>query len=188
MSTNVINNGNPTDFSAPTAGCFDDVLSYFRKSEKANLTGTVESAYHRWDGLLPQTHTHISDIGAAFLKCGMEQGYKEIDTAASFGEGFSKIRSNCEGGKRVNHAEAFLKPIASRKNLATMGGVSVYKILFDKEKRAIGVKYVKDKKIYTMLAKKEIVLAWNAIDAAKLLLISGNLSTCQEAARKCSTS
>lgn len=174
--TGIYNGGHPDDYI--DLGCFDDILKYQQKSEKANLTdGPIDAAFHRFDGLLPQAHVPISDIGQAVINCGMEQGYAEIDSAGNFGEGFYKAKTNTENGRRSSHADAFLEPVKWRKNLHKIGGGYVFKILFDSELTAIGVQYIKNEQIYTALARQEVILTMNAYDVAQLLMLSGKFDT-----------
>lgn len=49
----------------------------------------------------------------------------------------------------------------------------VTKILFDKNKRAIGVAYKRDDRTKILIAKKEVILSAGAIASPQLLLLSG---------------
>ncbi|RXG61591.1 Glucose dehydrogenase [FAD, quinone] [Armadillidium vulgare] len=85
--------------------------------------------------------------------------------------GFSIFDLTTENGFRESVAEAFIKPNLRRANFDVMIHSHVAKILFDENKRAIGVMYYHKKKI--AYARKEVILCAGAIDSPKLLMLSG---------------
>ncbi|KAB7497353.1 Oxygen-dependent choline dehydrogenase, partial [Armadillidium nasatum] len=76
-----------------------------------------------------------------------------------------------ENGVRESVAEAFIKPNLRRANFDVLIHAHVAKILFDENKRAIGVMYYHKKKV--AYARKEVILSAGAVDSPKLLMLSG---------------
>lgn len=80
-------------------------------------------------------------------------------------------------GRRAHARYAYYDPIKSRSNLKILTKSTVQKITFNDNKKptmATGVEFVDAAgKTYTVLAKKEVVLAAGAIQSPKLLQLSG---------------
>ncbi len=82
-----------------------------------NLTGinhTFPARYHNHNGTLSVERVpHKSPLVYAFLEAGKAQGYSEIDynDPDQNSQGFSRIQANMHGGRRINGANAFLRPI-----------------------------------------------------------------------------
>ena len=86
--------------------------------------------------------------------------------------GSSVLQTTTRNGKRISAASAFLEPHLKRRNLHILSNSFVYKILFD-QKQAIGVRFYRNWKSYTVYAKQEILISAGTINSAKLLLLSG---------------
>lgn len=79
-----------------------------------------------------------------------------------------------KNGTRWSTSRAFLHPIHNRKNLFMTKRSQVTKILIDPvSKRAYGVEFVKNRKKYYVLARKEVILSAGAINSPQLLMLSG---------------
>lgn len=77
-------------------------------------------------------------------------------------------------GMRCSAAKAFLKPILRRPNLHISTESRVTKILIDPiTRQAYGVKFLKNKKLYTVMASKEVILSAGAFNSPQLLMLSG---------------
>ncbi len=75
---------------------------------------------------------------------------------------------------RRTPADAYLSPeIRARPNLSVITDALVTKILFDENKKAIGVEFIKDGQKHTMAANKEVILAAGTYNTPKILKLSG---------------
>ena len=75
---------------------------------------------------------------------------------------------------RCSTAKAFLRPIRHRPNLHISLNSQVLKILIDnKSKAAFGVRLKKGESVYTVLARKEVILSAGTLNSAQLLMLSG---------------
>ncbi|XP_051160389.1 glucose dehydrogenase [FAD, quinone]-like [Leptopilina boulardi] len=151
---------------------YNEVLPYFKKSEKFKVPGIENSTYHGTDGYLCVEHVpYHSELATAFLKAGKQLGYKINDPNGVDQIGFSYIQVNMDRGARCSAATAYLK--VNRPNLEIMTGTRVTKVLINKNNQAYGVEFVKNSKKQRVLCTKEVILSAGTIDSAKLLMLSG---------------
>ncbi|KAK3859895.1 hypothetical protein Pcinc_034025 [Petrolisthes cinctipes] len=115
-----------------------------------------------WSPLLP-----------AFLNAGRELGYKVIDPNGPEQTGFSVADMTQHGGERSGVSEGYLKRATQRPNLHVVSKAHVTKIIFDKNKRATGVRFLHRGKIRTVSARREVVLSAGAVGSPQLLMVSG---------------
>jgi choline dehydrogenase len=91
------------------------------------------------------------------------------------GAGWFQINSGADN-TRMSSSHAYLHPILdSRPNLEIRTHCWVSKVLFDDQRRAIGVDYLSPDLLThtTVIARREVVLSAGAIDTPKLLMLSG---------------
>ena len=75
---------------------------------------------------------------------------------------------------RCSTAKAFLRSARNRKNLDIITEAQVLKVLVDKVvKRAYGVKYLRNGKVYKVIAGREVILSAGALNSPQLLMLSG---------------
>ena len=75
---------------------------------------------------------------------------------------------------RCSTSKAFLRPIRHRPNLHIAINSQVLKILIDnKSKAAFGVRLKRGDAVYTVLARKEVILSAGTLNSAQLLMLSG---------------
>ncbi|XP_024941658.1 glucose dehydrogenase [FAD, quinone] [Cephus cinctus] len=155
-----------------TGWSYEEVLPYFKKSERFNVPGINDTNYHGRDGNLCVEYVpYHSELSKAFLKAGKRLGHKILDYNGQEQIGFSYIQANMDRGSRCSAAKAYLSE--KRPNLDIVTGARVTQVLIDKANRAYGVKYVKDRKWYKVRSSKEVILSAGTIDTAKLLMLSG---------------
>lgn len=88
--------------------------------------------------------------------------------------GFMKAQGTIRRGSRCSTAKAFLRPVRDRPNLHISMNSLVHKIIIDPiTKQATAVRFEKDGQIYTVEARKEIVLSAGAVNSPQLLMLSG---------------
>nr|CAH0111320.1 unnamed protein product [Daphnia galeata] len=154
---------------------YNEVLPYFIKSEDNRNPYFAQSPYHGVGGLLTiQEAPYRTPLASAFLEAGIELGYENRDCNGKFQTGFMIPQGTIRRGSRCSTAKAFLRPVRHRSNLHVAMFAHVHRILIDpKLRRAFGVVFQRKKKVYEILARKEVILAAGAIGSPHLLLLSG---------------
>ena len=87
-------------------------------------------------------------------------------------EGTCFYQINTRKGLRASTANAYLKPVASRRNLSIKTRALVERIIFD-GRTAQGVAYRRGGKTQTARATREVILCGGAINTPQLLQFSG---------------
>ncbi|KAK2580037.1 hypothetical protein KPH14_012324 [Odynerus spinipes] len=151
---------------------YEDVLPYFKKSERFDVPDIANLSYHGKDGYLCVEHVpYHTKLAKAFLDAGKKLGYDVLDYNGEKQIGFSYIQVNMDKGTRCSASKAYLR--VKRANLDIVTGVRVTKVLIDGNRRAYGVQYVKNKERKVVFSTKEVLLSAGTIDSAKLLMLSG---------------
>lgn len=172
--------GNPEDFNdwsraGNTGWSYEEILPYFRKSERTHLEKDIDEDYHNRSGLLGTSHPRWQNpLTDAFLEGAKELGYEERDYNGASQIGFSYLQTTVENGERATTATSFIYPFLDRSNLHVDKAALVTKILIDdSSKEAYGVEYVRYGINYTANATKEVILSAGAINSPQLLVLSG---------------
>lgn len=88
--------------------------------------------------------------------------------------GFGRVQVTSSNGHRYSAAKVFLHTHKKRSNLHILHDSVATKILIDPQTReAYGVEYVRNQLLYTVLAKKEVLLSAGPIASPQLLMLSG---------------
>ncbi|XP_059619959.1 glucose dehydrogenase [FAD, quinone]-like [Phlebotomus argentipes] len=154
---------------------WNDVHPYFQKLEKSFIRDAVPG-YLGTDGPMsisyPNWHTKIAK---AFIKAGLENGASYVDYNGPTQVGYSYFQTTTENGLRKSANVAYIYPIrGTRSNLHIKKESFVTKILIDPAtKRAYGVQFVSDKKLYQVFARKEVILSAGTINTPQLMMLSG---------------
>ncbi|XP_002732018.1 glucose dehydrogenase [FAD, quinone]-like [Saccoglossus kowalevskii] len=171
--------GCPEDFdswerSGATGWGYKDVLPYFIKSENNTNPEYVASGVHGKGG--PQTVGDVNPstrLKYAVMGAIKELGYREKDCNDGDMVGFMRTQATVsEDGKRHHTGNSHLRPAMTRSNLSVRTNAHVLKIEF-MNKRAVGVKYMKNHKESFVFANKEVVLSAGAIASPQILMLSG---------------
>ncbi|XP_018010017.1 glucose dehydrogenase [FAD, quinone] [Hyalella azteca] len=153
----------------------DSLLPYFKKSE--DFLGTVtehSDEYHGKGGPLPVISTEDVKKMEEFLRPVAEElGLEIIDPNGPNNIGIAPVHNTIKNGVRVSAPEAFLRPVKERSNLRILPGARVDKILFNQDKRAVGVEYTFKGKTHRVTARKEVIVSAGAILTPKILMLSG---------------
>lgn len=153
---------------------YENVLYYFRKSEDNRNPYHENSPYHGTGGYLTvQEAPWRTPLSLAFIKAGMEMGYENRDINGESQTGFMLTQATIRRGSRCSTSKAFLRPVRLRKNLDIIMHSQVTRVLFNKGKRAHGVEFIRDGKIHTVYARKEVILSAGAINTPQILMLSG---------------
>lgn len=158
-----------------TGWSYEEVLPYFRKSEKIGIPEFIHSKYHGNTGYLDvQYSRYRTQLSTAFVKSAEEFGYKNNDPNADELLGFSYPQATIRNGRRCSAAKAFLRPAINRFNLHISMRARVTKINIDPyTKKALGVEFLKNKKYHRIRARKEIILSAGTIASPQILMLSG---------------
>jgi len=153
---------------------YDTVLQYFKKSEDNRNPYLKDSYYHGKGGYLTvQESPWRTPLATAYVEAGEEMGFHNRDINGQYQTGFMIAQGTIRRGSRCSTAKAFLRPAHKRSNLDVALKSHVLKILIDSKERAYGVRLQRYGAIYTVYAKKEIIVSGGSINSAQLLLLSG---------------
>ena len=87
-------------------------------------------------------------------------------------EGVGHYDINTRNGYRWSAADGFLKEILENKNIEIVTSATVQKIIL-KNKKVIGLKYLKNKKLFDIKVNIGVVLSAGSIKSPQLLMLSG---------------
>ena len=153
---------------------YADVFPYFLKSEDNRDPKYAYNGYHSTGGpLTVETLNDPTPVALALNISARQLGYRVGDLNGEFQTGFMIPQGTIRRGARCSTAKAFLRPARKRKNLDVVTFAHVTKILFNKNKRAIGVKFKRFDKWAKVYARKEIILSGGAVNSPQLLMLSG---------------
>ncbi|XP_055604796.1 glucose dehydrogenase [FAD, quinone]-like [Uranotaenia lowii] len=152
---------------------YEEVLPYFKKSEKSYLN--INSTYHGTKGPVDVRYAAFrTEMAKIYVKSLLELGFPMVDYDGESQLGVSYLHTNTRDGQRLSASTAYLDPVSQRSNLHILTNSRVTKILIDpKTKTAYGVEFVRDKKRYAVLAKKEVLLTAGGLQTPQLLMLSG---------------
>jgi len=150
---------------------YDDVLPFYRKSENQQRG---ESELHGVGG--PQNVSDVTErhpISQEIINAFRQYGIPEIDDInVPEPEGVTWFQLNVKNGKRHQGAAAFIHPILKRPNFTLTTDALVQRVLFD-NRRAVGVEYLRNGKVYVAKANREVILCGGAVNSPQLLELSG---------------
>lgn len=181
----IINNmlytrGNFRDFDMWNASgnpgwSYKEVLPYFIRAEDANLRDFQSNGFHGKGGYLSvEDSPYRTPLAPAFVKSAQRAGLPYIDYNSRDQLGVSYFQFTTRRGLRWSAARGLLNPIARRKNLHVLTRAWVTKVLIDETtKSAYGVEFTRNRRTFTVKAKREVILSAGAFGSAKLLILSG---------------
>nr|XP_053653215.1 glucose dehydrogenase [FAD, quinone]-like [Cherax quadricarinatus] len=154
---------------------YKDVLPYFKKLEdyRGRVTKKTASLHGYGGPLTVENKRWKTKLLGGFLKAGKQLGYDIIDPSSPDQLGFFEVELTTRNGIRWSTAEAYIKPSVFRPNLDVVLNAQVTQILFDDDKRAVGVRFLHQKQLKSVYAIKEVVLSAGAIGSPQLLMLSG---------------
>ncbi|XP_017028947.1 glucose dehydrogenase [FAD, quinone] [Drosophila kikkawai] len=153
---------------------YDNMLKYFLKSEDVRNPYLAKTPYHETGGYLTvQEAPWRTPLSIAFLQAGMEMGYENRDINGAQQTGFMLTQSTIRRGARCSTGKAFIRPVRARQNLDVLLHAEATRILFDKQKRAIGVEYQRGGRKQLVFVRREVIASAGALNTPKLLMLSG---------------
>ncbi len=149
-----------------------DVFPYFLKSENNLDPKLLHDGYHKKGGRL-SVSTPIPDIMIQrFIKAANIMGYQRTHRDGKYPFRVTVLQTTTKLGVRQSASVAFLESDI-KDNLHTVGYSLVTKIIFNDQKRAIGVTFSRNGENYKVFARKEIIISAGAIGSPQLLMLSG---------------
>ena len=143
---------------------YADVLPYFKRSENSWLG---EGPYHGSSGPLevrvPPTNMMYAELRAATVAAGYPTTHEE---------GAQRSEMTISGGRRGNAARLYLTPVMGRSNLTIASRAQATRVLLEGT-RAVGVEYLKDGKLCSVRAEREVILSGGTYGSPVLLMLSG---------------
>lgn len=150
---------------------WDECLPYFRKLENNDL-GTGPT--HGTDGPLNASSiTTPHPLVDAFVGAGQALGLpvrNDFNTGDQEGVGYYQLTTR--KGWRCSTAVAYLRPARQRPNLRVETEAHTTAIIFE-GRRAVGVRYMQNGRLHTLLARREVLLSAGALQSPQLLQLSG---------------
>ncbi len=159
---------------------FADVLPYFKRMENwhgdagdAPANDPGHGAWRGRDGPLHITRgPRRNPLYHAFVDAGVQAGFERTDDYnGEKQEGFGPMEATIWHGRRWSAANAYLRPALKRANVG-LHRCLVRKVVIE-DGRATGVEVERGGRIYTVHARREVILAASSINSPKLLMLSG---------------
>jgi choline dehydrogenase len=149
---------------------FDDLLPYFKRSERALGRDPVIRGL---SGPLTVTPAKVRHpIAEAGLAAAIEMGHSPaIDLSSGVEEGFGWCDLNIVAGQRQSAADAYLTPILRRPNLRIRTDALVHRMMIVGD-RCTGVQYSIGSEIFSV-GSSEVVLTAGTVGSAQMLMLSG---------------
>ncbi|KAI0551607.1 putative choline dehydrogenase [Xylaria curta] len=164
---------------------YDHAKSYYHKSMNfspelaeerlANSTPTYDVNVVPVGGPLDVQYTSFASPWSTWVAKAMDMVGLANTAAFINGKllGSTWATSSIKNGRRASAATAYLEPSKSRKNLKIYDRSIGERVLFDKDKRAIGVEVTTAGNTYKLRARKEVIVACGAYHSPQLLQVSG---------------
>ncbi|CAH1645769.1 unnamed protein product [Spodoptera littoralis] len=170
--------GNPQDYRSFNEDSWNwkNMLKYFKKSERLEDNDILNSRYRRYHGtkgrigVIKENRPETQE----YLQAYKEAGKNVVEDVIGAGIiGYSGALYHIAKGSRTETATAYLSPLKDNPNLYLTRNSTAVKIIFDENKRAVGVQFVKDGKSITVRAMKEVIVTTGAVKTPQLLMLSG---------------
>ncbi|MGB8414926.1 choline dehydrogenase [Paraburkholderia sp.] len=169
--------GNPRDYDT-WAGeglpdwSFAHCLPYFKRLESYDQGA---NAFRGGDGPVRiSTMPAETPLFRAFLDAGQQAGQPWNDDYNGYRqEGIHRHQANIDHGIRASAGRAYLRPALKRGNVELILEAAVSRVLFNDQKRAVGVEYLKHGETFRVEAEREVILCGGAYKSPHLLLLSG---------------
>ncbi|XP_052699727.1 alcohol dehydrogenase [acceptor]-like [Crassostrea angulata] len=156
-----------------TGWSYKDVLPYFIKSENIKIPELHNSDYHGREGYLSVSDGTATPLNKEVYARAMEElGYSTVDCNGKSQIGYCSSQETVQNGERSSTAKAYLRPVMGRNNLHVSMNSHVTKIII-KDKKALGVWFVRDNIKHEIMANKEVIVSAGAVNSPQILMLSG---------------
>jgi choline dehydrogenase len=148
---------------------YDEILPYFKKSEGNEY---FDDDFHSQTGPMGVTNpTDASDVNRMFLESCEQQGIKTVeDYNGAEQEGAFMFQRTVKNGERCSAAKAFITPNMNRPNLTVITKALTEKVILV-DKKAVGVRYIKDGKFFEINCNKEVIISSGAFGSPQVLML-----------------
>ncbi|XP_074594328.1 L-sorbose 1-dehydrogenase-like [Brevipalpus obovatus] len=177
------NRGDPRDYDrwaqlGADGWAYENVFPYYVKMEQIVKdqvgSNVLDRGYHGTKGPVHITGSVKPNIvGQSIIEAVRQMNFPVGDANGKNHAVFGYSWNNLYNGSRESMASNYLAPASFRSNLDVIIHAFVHRINFDDQKRAIGVTYEKDGKIYSVKARKEVILSAGSYGSPKVLMLSG---------------
>ncbi len=173
----IFQRGNPLDYEkwAASDGLaewdFAHCLPYFKRMETC---GEGADAWRGGSGpLVLERGNSDNPLFEAFLEATRQAGHPPTDDVNGYRqEGFNRFDRNVRRGRRLSASQAYLAPVRHRPNLVIRTLAQVTGITM-RNRRAVGVDYVRPGSGLGHVAAGEVILCGGAINSPQLLQLAG---------------
>ncbi|XP_055314160.1 glucose dehydrogenase [FAD, quinone]-like isoform X2 [Sitodiplosis mosellana] len=172
--------GNKRDFDRIAAAgnpgwSFDHILPLYQKIERSLVEPMDDTDSFGKTGLLQIEEARFrTPIARAFVESAIRLNYSHVNYNSGDQIGVSYLHSSTKNGWRQTAARAFLSPIRNRPNLDISLRTWATKLLFNVNGDQVkAIKFVRNRREYTVKVRKEVILAAGAFETPKLLMLSG---------------
>ncbi|XP_041978954.1 glucose dehydrogenase [FAD, quinone]-like [Aricia agestis] len=173
--------GNRRDFDFDVPGwSWDDMMPYFLRAERLKRPPNLPESsvpYHNFSGAIPIEN--FVDSGHPWHPRLIE-GFRALnfpwnpDVNAASQIGVSQIPGYVSNGERVTAARAYLAGDRVLKHLKVLKNTQCVKVIIDENDVARGVTVLhKQKRVFDVFAKREVILSAGAIGTPHILMLSG---------------
>jgi choline dehydrogenase len=150
---------------------FESVLALFKKSED------WEDGASEFRGAGGPIHVErargLHPVAAAFVDASRSYGMPYLDDLnIPEPEGVGPMNLNIKEGRRCSPADAYLRPVMGNRNLTVLTEAPAVKLTLART-RCTGVEFLRDGKLCSVGASREVILCAGAIHTPRLLLLSG---------------
>ncbi|KAJ8883165.1 hypothetical protein PR048_015005 [Dryococelus australis] len=153
---------------------YDDVLGYFKKSERNGNRTLAATRYHGTGGTLDVNVFKYQDVNTrAIIDALVQYGLPERDLNGEYIIGAAITQMISFNGARRSTNQAFLREARKRSNLEVITMAHVSRVLIRNRNQAYGVEYLKDGITYRVFATKEVILSAGSICTPQILQLSG---------------
>ncbi|KAL3271315.1 hypothetical protein HHI36_021804 [Cryptolaemus montrouzieri] len=152
---------------------YENLLKYFKRSERLMATNLQHLDSYGKKGLLPLTNYKSNDpVRDIIFDSVKEIGYPILEEEGP--NGFFECLQTVEDGVRANAAKVFLGSVKDSKRITLVQNTHVKRVLINEiTKQATGVEVEIDGKTLKVYNRKEVVLSAGAINSPQLLMLSG---------------
>lgn len=128
--------------------------------------------FHDDIGAYSNEPMYIHPLTEQFVQATHEFGWPINKSSSSIQKGSQFFLKNIRNGKRFSVVDAYLQPIADRKNLNIINHSQVSKLLLNKNE-VTGIEFFQKNKLQQLHCNREIILCAGAFQSPQLLMLSG---------------
>jgi choline dehydrogenase len=154
-----------------TGWSWDEVLPYFKRSERFEGPDSQSHGKHGFLGVAPLRIVH--PLADAFIEACTQVGLRTIEEYCDGDlDGAFINYATQQNGQRCSTEHGYLRAAEGRPNLQVETGALVDRVLFDGH-RACGVRYVRNGTVRDIRCRGEVIICAGTVQSPAILLRSG---------------